>query len=167
MANINTGITKQAVWNQEGLTATAADFVRIYGSSYLPNLAVTSSSNVIIFTATVPGDDFGVTITNVANFWQGSIRIQSNDIYEQDRNNDTDSFIWINRIGYQGGMNKQRHLAIGNGKGLCMMQFSGGNSDVGEININANKVLFNNIPTSSSGLPPGNIYSSGGYLRIV
>ena len=165
------GVTKQAVWSGTNLTDTAADFARIYGSYYTTGgVTVTSSSNTIIFTSSVVGQNFtgSTTITNVANPYQGSITIQGNHIYEDNTNNDTVGTVLINRIGYNGGTSKYRHLVIGNGRGEDIVKFIG-QAGFGQINLYADTIYLPNIPVSATGagLGTGQLYrTTAGALMV-
>jgi len=110
------------------LTTTAADFVSAYASSYTSGgVTVTSSGDDIIFTSSTPGVDFSgsTTISNVANTYLGRIKIDGNEIWEDSVDSDTSSYIMINRRGYKGQLNRNRHFFVGNGIGGILGQFIG------------------------------------------
>lgn len=164
------GVSNYALWNDSGYTATAADFVVLYAAAYLAGgVVVTSDGDDIVFTAQVAGLDFtgATSITNIANSWRGSVKIQGNDIWNNDEDNDTYGFITINRKGYNGGVTRYRHLLIGNGKGGALMTFMGGTGEHGAINMACEYLTLSQIPTSSSGLSAGMVYNDGGILKIV
>jgi hypothetical protein len=165
------GLSKRCIYS-DSLTNTAAGFVTSYAAAYLERgVVVTSSGEDIIFTAEYAGQNFtgATTITNVAGFYAGSISIQGNDIWD-DVTNNNQAGILINMKGYNGGESYYRSLIIGNGRGKGLLTVGHASSpDVDVVLIDCPFVkLDSNIPRSSSGLYPYQVYAdANGYLKIA
>jgi hypothetical protein len=161
------GVTRKAFFN-DSLTQTATNFVDAYYDDYISGgVVVTSDGADIIFTAQTMGVDFtgSTTITNVPVTDIGAIKIQGNQIWE-DNTDAENGAVHINYIGYNGGVSRYRTLRIGNGKGNIIMRVYGEpGGDV--VKIDAVKFILSNIPTSSSGLSSGQIWRDGTTLKIV
>lgn len=165
------GLSKRCIFS-DSLTNTAAAFVTAYAAAYLERgVVVTSSGEDIIFTAQYAGDDFtgATTITNVAGFYAGSISIQGNDIWD-DVTNSNQAGILVNMKGYEGGETYYRSFLIGNGRGKALLTVGHASSpDADVILMDCPFIkLDSNIPRSSSGLFPYQVYAdANGYLKIA
>jgi len=156
-------VTSLALWNDNGLADTAADFVSMYAASYLVGgVVVTSDEDDVIFTAQTAGVNFtgATTITNVPNTYRGSLKIQGNEIWENDQDDNLYGYVTINRKGYDGGKTRYRHFLVGNGRGqnliICL-----GSDPYGYLYLNGDRIWIPNIPTSNAGLTAGQIYRDG------
>jgi hypothetical protein len=160
------GLTKQAVWNVNGLAPTAADFVVLFAANWTSGgVVLTSVGNELFFESAEAGTDFSgnTYISNVPNVLLGTIKIQGNEIWEDDMDNDTQGSLSINRKGYNGGPSRYRHLFIGNGKNSWIAYFRG-QAGGDQIYLNATTIEMPNIPHSSPGGDA--IWVDGsGYLR--
>jgi hypothetical protein len=158
------GLTKRSYFN-DSPTQTAADFVICYATDWLSGgVVVTSDGEDIIFTSQTAGVDFtgNTTITNIPLTDIGSIKIQGNNIWENDING-VSGALQINYKGYAGSYSKYRALRIGNGRGSVIARFYGDPDGTQENSIrfqNA-KVIIENLPTSSSGCTTGQLYKDG------
>ena len=162
------GDTTTAVWNDDGLSAVAVDYVNTYYNDFDDSgITVTSSDNDIIFTAQVAGTDFtgATSVANLANPYRGSVKIHGNEIWENDQNDDTTGAIWINRKGYDGGTSKYRGFYVGDGKGGMLAGFVGASAG-STIYLLAEQLQIPFIPTSSDGLTDGSIWRDGTALKI-
>lgn len=72
--------------------------------------------------------EFGTQTANYGGI-NAAVAIKNSDIWENAYNGDF-SPLWINRIGYNGGVTKSRILYIGDGKGNQIAAFSGGGIDL-------------------------------------
>lgn len=175
-------LTRRIRYNTTGLTATAADFASVWLADYLSlglvptRVDVTSSGADIIFTSDVISEDFtGATSrTNIPNTYRGSIKLQGNEMWEDDVNSDTTAFMTINRKGYNGGLSKYRGLYIGNGRGEPLI-FTCGASPAGytyiyghylglsstTVDVLTSSFVMGSLPTAPGTLPAGTVYRDG------
>jgi len=141
------------------LNETAADFViNNVGAFATYNVALTSSSNVIILTAT--GAQIGSAFSpatesnNIPVTFNGGISIRENEIFE-DKEDSDNGYIIINNRGYNGGTSRARYLYIGDGRGNDMVSFNG-----------ANRHIYITIPNLAGGMHNGYLYYDSGTLKI-
>lgn len=87
----------------------------------------------ILFAALAYIDNLGVKyfegVPVTGGYFNGAIKIQGNDIWENTVNDDTTGTIRINFNGYNGGTTRNRSLIIGCGKGRSVIVINGENSD--------------------------------------
>jgi hypothetical protein len=151
------------------LTNTATNFVALYYDEYYASGVVLSSSVAdIIFTALVPGTAFigyATYCINYANFWQGGIKIEGNEIWENAMDDDTHGYIVINRKGYDGGATRDRHLLVGNGKGGAIMACLGTGAR-GSVMLYGDHLFIPHIPIGSTYCATDEIYvDASGFLK--
>jgi hypothetical protein len=125
----------------------------------------------IIFTAATAGVNFtgSTTAVNYANPYRGSIKIDGNDIWEDEIDDDTYGTINVNMRSYGGQQGYKRSLNIGNGLEVPIAVFSGKNANYyGEVKLFANQISMDNLPTSSGATTAiGYLYKdASGYVRI-
>lgn len=162
------GLNKLASFNGT-LTLTAQDFVATHAAAFLSGgVILTSNANELFFESTVAGVNFSgsTSIGNQSNFYRGSLKLRGNELWENDEDSDTYGHVVINRVGYNGGTRKLRHLIIGNGQGKYIAYFLG-TATGGHAILYAERFFLPNIPSSSTGLPSGSVYRDGTTLKIV
>lgn len=95
---------------------------------------------------------------------KGALKIEGNQIWEDNEGNSYYGYVMINLKGYQGGTTKARHFIVGDGKGTPLLAVLG---DIGDgspvIQLACNAIHFPSIPTFN---PAEYLWRDGNILKV-
>lgn len=163
-AEITCNKIKTMIYYNDTLPLTASGFAIANASRWAASgVLLSASAQYVIVEAATAGLDFSgsTTIENVENVYSGAVRIEGNDIWENDYENVYDMYnpkigtININRRGYQGGFTHIRNVVIWDGTGNQIMTINGFRHTV---KVEVPGFYLPDIPSSNPGLELGQIY---------
>jgi len=162
-AKITCNEIEAMIYYNDTLPLTASGFAIVNASGWAASgVLLSASAQYVIAEAATAGLDFtgSTTIENVEYPYSGAVRIEGNDIWENDYENDYHPFhrrigtLNVNRRGYQGGFTMRRDLAIWDGMGYRLVLFSG----YTHTTYMDSYLHLRKIPSSNPGLKDGQIY---------